>query len=311
MELLIDCPENSSKCDISRLGACEVCKNIEAKYTCPKCEVKTCSLACLKIHKKELECDGIRDKTRYIPLKKMTNMDYMSDYNFLEGCTRFVHGRKRLNDKKWSRDLPQHLQRLRMLTRQRKTILQFLGRNFTRRKLNSTFYDTKSRKIYWSVEWVFVNAENKRFIEKKCSEKESVGNLLKKYIDLQHPDATHSELEHYRSRGFGGIKVMLKSEGIKCCGNKVYELDLRKSLEENLQKKTIIEFPTLLVIFKELEAEYDIIETDEEEDTSPKEEPGEHSSKKEEEYSARTNFLFTDESLWDKLSDDEENKLEK
>lgn len=61
----------------SRFDNCEVC-GIKAQYTCPKCEVRTCSLTCVNIHKKELECDGIRDKTKFIPLTSFTDLDLLS-----------------------------------------------------------------------------------------------------------------------------------------------------------------------------------------------------------------------------------------
>lgn len=78
-----------------RLGLCEVCNITKAKYTCPRCEVKTCCLKCNKIHKVELECDGTRDKTKFVPLKKMTNFDLSSDYRMLEEVTRSVEGYKK------------------------------------------------------------------------------------------------------------------------------------------------------------------------------------------------------------------------
>ncbi|XP_055695026.1 box C/D snoRNA protein 1 [Lutzomyia longipalpis] len=305
---------NQSKTDTCRLGMCEVCQVTDAKYTCPRCEVKTCSLPCLNIHKKELECSGLRDKTRYIPIKKMTTMDYMSDYNFLEECTRFVHKRKRSNGKHLHGDLPQHLHRLRMIVRQRKIQLQFLGRNFTKRKMNGTYYDGRARRIFWTVEWMFLHAE-KSIVEKKCRENETLGKLLGKYVDVQHSGAQHEELEHYRSRGFGGLKVLLKSERIKNCGKRFYEMDLRKSLEENLCGKNIVEFPTFLVIFKELHGEFDMIDSDEEDSRElercsnkslENEKTSEEPPQKDADHVGRTNFLFTDESIWENLSSDEE-----
>ncbi|GAB0094899.1 box C/D snoRNA protein 1 [Sergentomyia squamirostris] len=293
-----------------RLGCCEVCQVEEAKYTCPKCEVKTCSLSCLQIHKKELECDGVRDKTRYIPIKKMTTMDYMSDYNFLEDCTRFVHSKR----PKLHADLPQFLHRLRDIARQRNTHVQFLGKDFTRRKLNATFYDGKIRKIFWTVQWVFVNAENTEFLEKKCCETDNVGKLLAPYIDPLHADASapaKNMLEHYRSRGFGGIKILLKAERIKNCGKRFYDMDLTKSLKENLSGKGIVEFPIFLVIFREIKSEFDIIESDDEELMQKKSQREDQGQCKKEDHAERTNFLFTDESLWDHLSDDEETVAQK
>lgn len=80
-----------------------MCGATNAKYTCPKCEVKTCTLKCVNIHKKELECDGIRDKTRYVPLSKFTNLDLLSDYRLLEDATRTVETLKNDKSKKHTR----------------------------------------------------------------------------------------------------------------------------------------------------------------------------------------------------------------
>lgn len=55
----------------SRLGKCDVCKKTEAKYTCPRCDTVTCSLACVKRHKTELDCDGVRVRTKYVPANKL------------------------------------------------------------------------------------------------------------------------------------------------------------------------------------------------------------------------------------------------
>lgn len=64
------------------LGDCEVCSNSTAKYCCPRCEVKTCSLTCVNIHKKELECDGKKYKTGFKRLEKFNDND-MSQGRYL------------------------------------------------------------------------------------------------------------------------------------------------------------------------------------------------------------------------------------
>lgn len=62
----------------SRLGKCEVCNDQEAKYTCPRCEVKTCCITCVNIHKKELGCNGQRNKIAYKRISEFTNLDLLS-----------------------------------------------------------------------------------------------------------------------------------------------------------------------------------------------------------------------------------------
>ncbi|GMS80515.1 hypothetical protein PENTCL1PPCAC_2690, partial [Pristionchus entomophagus] len=39
---------------------CDVCGENEKKYRCPKCDARSCSLACSKKHKEEDKCDGVR-----------------------------------------------------------------------------------------------------------------------------------------------------------------------------------------------------------------------------------------------------------
>lgn len=81
-------------CVFSFTGPCEVCGANEPKYTCPKCEVKTCCLKCVRIHKKELNCNGIRDKTKFIKINTFTNLDLLSDYRLLQDISRNVESYK-------------------------------------------------------------------------------------------------------------------------------------------------------------------------------------------------------------------------
>ncbi|CAG9120053.1 hypothetical protein JYU34_008011 [Plutella xylostella] len=157
-----DSDSDGEKQTFSRLGECEVCGATEAKYTCPRCEVKTCSLKCVVIHKKELECDGIRDRTKFVRKKDFSDTDLLSDYRLLEECARFVYGVKRDEKKRFTRidkDLPIHLYKLKMAARKRGVALQFLAQNFTRHAVNTTRYMYKSNVIHWRVEWLFPNAE--------------------------------------------------------------------------------------------------------------------------------------------------------
>lgn len=52
-----------------------MCSGDAAKYCCPRCEVKTCSLSCVNIHKKELDCDGKKYKTGFKKLEKFNDAD--------------------------------------------------------------------------------------------------------------------------------------------------------------------------------------------------------------------------------------------
>lgn len=68
---------------------CEICGQ-PPKYTCPRCEKRTCSLACTKTHKAQDECSGTRDPTSYVPLNAVGHASWGDDYKWLEEGRRKV-----------------------------------------------------------------------------------------------------------------------------------------------------------------------------------------------------------------------------
>ncbi|XP_048005991.1 box C/D snoRNA protein 1 [Leguminivora glycinivorella] len=253
-----------------RLGPCEVCGSKEAQYTCPKCEVKTCCLNCVRLHKMELKCDGIRDRTKFIRVKDFTDRDLLSDYRLLEECARFVYGVKRDEKKRFTRidkDLPVHLFKLKMAARDRGIALQFLAQNFTRHSLNTTRYNYKTNLISWRVEWIFPNAEPDmvKFVDEKCLETKRLSELLDKYLDVNaEPFEGSKALTYYKSVGFNGVKVLLRAEKVKGCSRKFFELDPSETLAENLSGKCIVEFPLVFVVLKDHAYNFDIITPEDE-----------------------------------------------
>ena len=47
---------------------CLICKHCKAKYKCPACEARTCSLVCCKKHKAKSNCNGKRDPAKQATL---------------------------------------------------------------------------------------------------------------------------------------------------------------------------------------------------------------------------------------------------
>lgn len=245
----------------NRLGKCEVCNFKWAKYTCPKCEVKTCQLECIRIHKKELNCDGIRDKTKYIPLKQITESDLMSDYVFLESCTNYTSARRNDKIKRFTarnRSLPTPMAKLKKAALQanRQIKLEFLLPNFDKHKVNKTYYDWTSKVIYWCIEWRFINADSKIIIDERCCETDAMTQLIAHYFDYA---SSISSLACYRSKGLNGVALLLKAEGVRKNQNRYFAMDLSKTLQENLKGKTIVEYPVINVIFDTDIQKYDVI----------------------------------------------------
>ncbi|KAB0802488.1 hypothetical protein PPYR_04674 [Photinus pyralis] len=248
----------------SKLGSCEVCARNEAQYTCPRCEVKTCCLACAKVHKQELECSGIRDRTKYIPINKFTNLDLSSDYRLLEEITRSVDLLKKNSSRKPTRlnhELPNHLYKLSKATTARKTTLKFLPRNFVRHKRNTTRLHFASDVVYWHIDWIFPNADNLKLCDDNVPETERLSTLTHRHLANENK-LIRERLQYYIAVDLPGIKLLLKAE--QKPGQKYYELDPLESLKDNLRNKIIIEYPTIHVVLKEHLHLYDVIESDEE-----------------------------------------------
>ncbi|XP_044731225.1 box C/D snoRNA protein 1 [Chrysoperla carnea] len=259
-----------------RLGPCEVCGLKESIYTCPKCEVKTCCLKCVRIHKKELSCDGVRDKTKFIRMNNFSNLDLLSDYRLLEQASRTVERCKRnpntcfknRGTQNQTEHLPLHLYRLNAACIRRNTSLKFLPKEFTRRKSNTTYLDWKTQTIYWKIEWIFpLDDGNLKLIDDKCSENDTFGLVLQKYFtEIEN----YKRLEYYQSKGINGVCLLLKAEQ-KRGGKSFYELELTNCIKDSFKYKIIIENPTIYVIFKEHLSLYNLIDADEERETLLKE----------------------------------------
>lgn len=72
--------------------SCAVCNSAYTKYTCPRCELKSCSLACSTAHKQSTGCSGLRNKAAYVPMNAYGYGALMNDYVFLEEIGRQVEG---------------------------------------------------------------------------------------------------------------------------------------------------------------------------------------------------------------------------
>ncbi|BEJ14011.1 hypothetical protein CspHIS471_0311850 [Cutaneotrichosporon sp. HIS471] len=68
---------------------CSICKS-PAKYTCPRCAARSCSLPCSKAHKEKKGCSGVRDPAAFVPLAKFTQGTWDGDYAWLESARRQV-----------------------------------------------------------------------------------------------------------------------------------------------------------------------------------------------------------------------------
>ncbi|KZC11528.1 Box C/D snoRNA protein 1, partial [Dufourea novaeangliae] len=212
-----------------RIKDCEVCGTNKAKYTCPKCEVRTCRIECVNIHKKELECDGVRDKTKFVPIKSFTDLDILSDYRLLEEVGRSVDKLKKDPFKKCTRqnNLPMHLYKLRTAAFERRVNLQFMPQHFSRHKNNTIYLNWKTNELYWRIEWIFPQAENTIWITDRALETMRLSAVIEDILDpikslennndieeLNLKMCLKDRLQFYQAAGLSGIKFLLKAEKV-------------------------------------------------------------------------------------------------
>ncbi|KAJ9582027.1 hypothetical protein L9F63_003610 [Diploptera punctata] len=229
-------------------------------------KLKTCSLSCVKIHKKELNCDGVRNKVAYKHLSNFTNLDLLSDYRLLQETANNVENITRDPSKQYTakKELPINLYKLRAAASRRGTQLHFLPHNFTRSKENTTYFNWKEQLIYWRIEWMFPQAENMKCSGRRLLETEKLSKLVNVYLDpLQCESLYQDKLQYYQSAGLTGIILLMKAE--MKSGTRYHQLDTSLTLKENLRGKTVIEFPTIFVILKDHKHIFDILSPDEEE----------------------------------------------
>eukprot|EP00047_Mylnosiga_fluctuans_P006736 m.248831 g.248831 ORF g.248831 m.248831 type:complete len:399 (+) comp15848_c0_seq1:35-1231(+) len=143
--------------------ACAMC-SAASKYTCPKCLVRTCSLACCTEHKTLFSCDGKRAKSNFARTRtELTENVLMSDYSFLEDAARFVGQSERasINTQKRKKVQPLRLTKLLRAARDRHVRLRIMPDTFSRRVANTTYFNDKLQAILWRIEFVFARADAK------------------------------------------------------------------------------------------------------------------------------------------------------
>ncbi|TMW69417.1 hypothetical protein Poli38472_001573 [Pythium oligandrum] len=268
---------------------CCKCDKSDVKYRCPGCERITCSLACCLAHKKEFECDGKRDRTKYIPLKQFSDSDLSSDFFFLEEVSRSTnsatrsrsqlgvnvrrYGQARPQTKKrrvasvpepgetmnphvssdWLTRFPVAFQLLVQHAAKRGVALTLLAPGMSKRTRNSSYMDTKASKLFWRVEWSFPSAEVAVSLsESRACDSNTPFELLAQYLD-QRPDNTsiRGKLKKYTGINWRDhVVVLMRKEFTPASQPQYYPLDGNLSLESNLKRKAVVEFPILTIVLR-------------------------------------------------------------
>ena len=135
---------------------CAVCTDTVARYCCPRCGLRTCSVACVHRHKAATGCNGRRDVTGYVGRAQYAEQHLLSDYRFLEGVDHVVDSVQRFRQNLGRRP-PRFLDEVQTLLLERDAVqLKLAPPGMSRRLVNRTRFNRKTKVVQWTLELVLL-----------------------------------------------------------------------------------------------------------------------------------------------------------
>ncbi|KAL4421032.1 hypothetical protein ABPG77_007507 [Micractinium sp. CCAP 211/92] len=239
---------------------CQVCSQAAAKYCCPRCDKRTCSLECVKAHKDASGCSGKRDRTAFVGRAEFDERTFLSDYRFLEEVKLADDVAKRSKPPAPKLELPQFLQTLQYQARRRGVQLHILSPGMEKRRTNTTRYDGRMQTLQWHVEWRFPAAEGAKAADHKVHENTLVSDLLRGHLALKPGEAArHHALREYNEAGLDALTVLMRKERTPANAVEYHEIDATRPLRTQLAGKVVVEFPTFIVLLPREREGYTIL----------------------------------------------------
>ncbi|ODV80185.1 uncharacterized protein CANTADRAFT_25871 [Suhomyces tanzawaensis NRRL Y-17324] len=263
---------------------CSICFINDSKYTCPACGTKTCSIECVRRHKKQTECSGLVDQTKFVTRNDFTkdSSHLNRDYNFLLNVDRYIQlgksdvkinaknvfkhgpgnnnrGNKRFKpnqeneDKRIEAVNEIYTQKPSTAVKRENVLVIQLPSGMHRSVSNKTGYDKKTKNFIWTIEWVFLGDDNKelsRFLSYRLKEHLLLKDAVPMNILNNHGLFEKDSLSFFLDNVLNRSKPKLS----------LIELDRNKAISENLKDKIVLEYPTIYITCGEISKEIVITE---------------------------------------------------
>ncbi|KAF7724168.1 hypothetical protein EC973_001240 [Apophysomyces ossiformis] len=232
---------------------CEQCHTNPWKYKCPRCHIRTCSLDCVKQHKVEKDCSGERSKTHYISMQQYSESNMMSDYVYLEDIGRRSDTltRERLRA---DQEIKLQQGRAKALVRHARhlgILYDHLPIGMSRRKINTSNFNSGKRTIFWTMECYFCHkGQKERVVDHSFPGIKPLSAFFENLLFTETPQGkgSYAIIRHqnrpFVEAGLSRLVVGLKKEKAPDQTYTDVTLELDKPLNEILRGQRIIEFPT-------------------------------------------------------------------
>ncbi|EDQ88998.1 uncharacterized protein MONBRDRAFT_37229 [Monosiga brevicollis MX1] len=238
---------------------CAMCGQPD-KYRCPKCERKTCSLACVKAHKAQYECDGIRPRSRMTREKsELTDQVLWRDYCFLEDAARMVGAKTRpigASVRQAAAEAPtagtgdvyRNFGRLLKVASSHGIRLELLPDVYERHRANTSRAHDRMARIHWRVEVVFGSV---KFTQPRVPCARPLRQILDAYLLQTSENAVerHKVEPYWRRRA--EATVLVANLDTPATARQYVRLDEDMTLRDALRFLRVLEFPTLHVVLPE------------------------------------------------------------
>ena len=223
--------------------SCEICGVAEAKYKCPACGCRTCSLECVRRHKIERNCTGQKPKTEFVPMNKMNAEILQRDIALYDRANvAVVDASDKLDEFK---KVPKYKKNLKKECADRGIDLNFMPSLSSRHRTNESCISKENKEvILWTICWRFYTPEKKIIYERivpRTEDTVKIGLILRGIIETS-PDDYVSKLDP------NDLVVLMLGERLE--NGSYYELDNDFSLNDSLCGKTVIEYPIFAVVDK-------------------------------------------------------------
>lgn len=240
------------------LGTCTQCGEREARYVCPRCGASTCGLECVKRHKAGGKCDGLRERSKFVPVSAFTDGQLHEDYFFLEEVGRHVDRSKRDAAVRRGAQQKQHQQQARLPKRlallQKRcaeggTAVEFMPQGMRRRDENRSTFRIKEGRVAWTVGWSFhgepgagpILAHN---VPDTLTWREALGAVLE---PTPEKAVLRQRLRAYCRAAPGDLRLFMAVPRRPANSARHYSLPLDGVVRESLAGKALIEYPSVVV----------------------------------------------------------------